>query len=177
MKREKIIASFVLFCLLFCFSGLLTLGWFLQTTNASKKISAFMMGAEYIGNQNVVLQKKRNDCGPSALKMIFDYYNISLSLDEIEKELGLTEKGTSMLALKEMAEVKGLKAEGWRLTLDDFLNRQFPLILFVHNDHYIVADSVNNNEVFIRDPSIGRLKMKKNKLKNIWNGETLIFNK
>ena len=78
-----------------------------------------MMGAEYIGNQNVVLQKNEMIVAKCA-KNDFDYYNISLSLDEIEKELGLTEKGTSMLALKEMAEVKGLKAEGWRLTLDDF---------------------------------------------------------
>ncbi|MEW6060452.1 MAG: cysteine peptidase family C39 domain-containing protein [Bacteroidota bacterium] len=177
MRNQKINALLGLFVLAICFAGLITVGWFLQTPNAFKKISALRMGAEYLGTDGVLLQTKRNNCGPTALKMIFDYYNIPTSLDEIETNVGLTEKGTSMLALKKMAELKGLNAEGWRLTLEDFLTKQFPMLLFVHNDHYIVADSVRNGEIFIRDPALGRLRMNKKTLPSIWNGETLIFKK
>lgn len=166
---------FVLFNLITFVCGVIVFGWFLQTPNASKKISAFKMGAEYLDNKGVVLQTKYNNCGPSALKMIFDYYKIASTLEEIDNNVGLTKKGSSMLALKEMAELKGLKAEGWKLTLDDFMKRQFPVLLFVHENHYIIADSVGDNEVFIRDPAIGRLKMNKNKLTSIWNGEAIIF--
>lgn len=175
INRQKITALIVLVTIILFCIGLVLLGIFLQTPNAVRKISAFRMGAEYLGTDGVLLQTKRNHCGPTALKMIFDYYHIPALLDEIETQVGLTEQGTSMLALKEMAELKGLKAEGWRLTLEDFLKQQFPVLLFVHGDHYVIADSVKNNEVFIRDPAIGRLKMNTKKLPSIWNGETLIF--
>jgi len=175
INRQKIAALIVLVAIILFCIGLVLLGIFLQTPNAVRKISAFRMGAEYLGTDGVLLQTKRNNCGPTALKMIFDYYHIPALLDEIETQVGLTEQGTSMLALKEMAELKGLKAEGWRLTLEDFLKQQFPILLFVHDDHYIVVDSVCHGEVFIRDPAIGRLKMNTKKLPSIWNGETLIF--
>jgi ABC-type bacteriocin/lantibiotic exporter with double-glycine peptidase domain len=175
MNKQKFIALFVIFILIVCLSCLIWFGIFLHTPNASQKISAFMMGAEYLGSEGVLLQTKQNDCGPTALKMIFEKYRILLSLEEIEKGVGLTQKGSTMLALKEMAEIKGLKSEGRKLTLDEFLKQQFPVLLFVHNDHYVVVDSVKNREIFIRDPAIGRIKMEKSKLVDIWNGETLIF--
>jgi len=177
MKRRKLIALLGLIGILVCVTGFIVVVLFLQTPNADKKIAAWFMHADYLGNEGVILQTKRNNCGPSALKMVFDHYHVSSTLQEIEEKVGLSEKGSSMLALKEMAELKGLKAEGWRLTLEDFLKRQFPLLLFIHNDHYVIADSVRNNEVFIRDPAIGRLKMDKNKLTNIWSGETLIISR
>lgn len=175
INKQKIIASSALIVIVLFFIGLVSFGIFLQTPDSFQKLSAFSMGAEYLGRDGVTLQTKQNNCGPAALKMIFDRYNISVTIDEIDQNIALTEKGSSMLALKEMAELKGLKAEGWKLTLEDFLTQQFPVLLFVHNNHFIVVDSVSNNEIFVRDPAIGRLKINKKKLQNIWNGETLIL--
>jgi len=131
---------------------------------------------EYPGSEGIVLQDKQNNCGPAALKMVFDHYGISSALVEIESNVGLTEKGSSMLALKEMAELKGLKAEGWRLTLEDFLKVPMPAIVFVHGDHFAVVDSVtDDNDVVMRDPALGKVKLPGKKLLRIWNGETLVF--
>jgi ABC-type bacteriocin/lantibiotic exporter with double-glycine peptidase domain len=142
-----------------------------------KKISIYSKDVDSIGNKNVILQNKDNDCGPVALKMIFDHYHIPSTLNEIETSVKLKDKGTSMLALKEMAELKGLHAEGWRLTLEDLLKAEFPVILFVNGDHYFVADSALSDTLFVRDPTFGKLRLRINKLSEKWKGETLLFKK
>ncbi len=168
MKQKKIIAAIVLIASV---AGLSAICWFLQKPHADRILSAWMINAEYIGDDGIVMQTKHNSCGPSALKMIFDHYNISSSLKEIEQSVNLTQKGSSMLALKEMAELRGLKAEGWRFTLEDFLRSSFPSILYVNKDHYIVADSVSvDGNVYVCDPAIGKLRISKEKLNKIWGG-------
>ena len=111
------------------------------------------------GRKGCSCKHSYNDCGPAALQMIFDYYKIPSTIDEIERNVRLTDNGTTMLSLKQMAELKGLHAEGWRLTFNDFLNSSFPLLLFVHNDHFVVADSICNHIVFLRDPAIGKVRI------------------
>ena len=132
---------------------------------------------EYQGKEGVLMQTRYNNCGPAALQMIFDHYNISSSLDEIDRSVRVAGNGTTMLSLKQMAELKGLHAEGWRLTLNDFMNISFPLLLFVHNDHFVVADSIRNNMVFLRDPAIGKVRIATTDLPKIWGGEALVFAK
>jgi ABC-type bacteriocin/lantibiotic exporter with double-glycine peptidase domain len=151
--------SFILFAILF----------------SAKRISLHLRNDDSIDNKDVILQNKENNCGPAALKMIFDHYKIPATLAEIENKVGLNNRGTSMLALKEMADLKGLHAEGWRLSLEDFLKTTFPVILFVNGDHYIVADSVLSDTLFFRDPALGKLRLRINKLPEKWNGETLVF--
>jgi ABC-type bacteriocin/lantibiotic exporter with double-glycine peptidase domain len=175
MKRKKIIAAIGLAVLLSSYGGLMFLSRVIQTKSTGKIIIAWMMDAEYIGNEGVVTQTKFNNCGPSALKMILDYYHIPSSLEEIEQGVKLSHKGSSMLALKEMAELKGLKAEGWNLTLEDFLKSSFPAVLFVNGNHFIVADSVLSDTLYLRDPSLGKIGLRVSNLPHIWKGETLVF--
>lgn len=142
-----------------------------------ERFLARRIGGIYLGNQGVRIQTGINDCGPTSLQMIFDYYRIPGTIQEIEQTVSLNDKGSTMLALKEMSELKGLHAEGWRLTSKDFSNILFPALLFIHDDHYVVADSIWNDNVFLRDPAIGRLKISKGNLTQIWKGEILLFNK
>lgn len=148
---------------------------FLVSYHARESFLAWQMGGIYLGNHGVRFQTRINNCGPTSLQMIFDYYRIPSTIQEIEQTIGLNEKGSTMLALKEMSELKGLHAEGWRLTAKDFSSLLFPALLFVNNDHYVVADSISNDNVFVRDPAIGRLKIPKGKLTQIWKGEILLF--
>lgn len=131
-----------------------------------------------LGSDGVVLQDKRNNCGPAALKMVFDHYRVPTTLSEIEAEIDLTEKGSSMFALKRIAQQKGLKAEGWRLRFKDLQKVFKPVIIFVNGDHFVVVDSVTEHgEIFLRDPGVGKLKLPVEKILAIWNGETLLFRK
>lgn len=97
---------------------------------------------KHLGMEDVALQDKPNNCGPAVIKMLFDHYKIPSTLAEIEKRVGLTEKGTSMLSLKETAESVGLRAQGWRYSLENLQRAPMPVIVFVHKDHFALVDSV-----------------------------------
>jgi ABC-type bacteriocin/lantibiotic exporter with double-glycine peptidase domain len=150
--------------------GVIVLGslvWAGQMLDAGK--------SDFLGTAGVVLQNKRNNCGPAALKMILDHHGIPSSLGEIEGRISLTRRGASMLALKEAAESMGLSAEGWRYTMEDLPKAPFPAILYVNGDHFIVADSIVSGRVFVRDPAVGKLRLQRSGLLGIWEGETLLI--
>jgi ABC-type bacteriocin/lantibiotic exporter with double-glycine peptidase domain len=142
-----------------------------------KGLSVQWKSIESLESKEIYLHQKENNCGPVTLKMIFDHYKIPSTLNEIESRITSNKMGTSMLALKEMSEWKGLHAEGWRLTVEDLFKATFPVILFVNGNHYVVADSLHSDTLFFRDPVFGKLRMRINKLREKWNGETLVFKK
>ena len=132
----------------------------------------------FLGANGVVLQKENNDCGPAALMNIFIYYGIESTLEEIKAIIETKEQGSSMFGLKEMAELKGLKAEGWKYSWIDFQQVVLPVIAFVRENHYVVVELISNDgSLIIVDPAYGRIKISQKKFKKIWNGETLQIEK
>lgn len=157
------------------FGVLLYVGIIIQDPVHYKISSAEVLGAEYLGDDDVVFQKKFNDCGPSALRMVFDNLGIITSHNEIEQMVPLTKRGATMLDLESAAEQKGLILEGWNLSVDSLSTIAFPAILLITQNHYIVADSLVMGKLYFRDPSIGRLRIPLNKMDHIWNGEALVI--
>jgi ABC-type bacteriocin/lantibiotic exporter with double-glycine peptidase domain len=122
------------------------------------------------------MQGRENTCGPAALKMILDVRGKMVPLRELEKDGNTSDGGWSMQSLKELAGRYGLRAEGWRLNMEALCRSRFPAILFVENQHFVVADSVDTCAFFfVRDPAIGRMKIHRRALSRIWTGETLVF--
>lgn len=176
MKRKKISIIIILTLILsFPFVGIFTGHQFIEHPDYWKKTVAFFKGAKYLGEDGVILQKHSNDCGPAALKMVFDYFKIPVTLEEIaEKVLG--ERGSSMLSLKEMAELKGLKAEGWQFAFKDIKKIGLPAIAFVNGGHYVIISKIaHNGKIIVLDPSIGKLEYSPWRFRMIWKGEALIF--
>ncbi|MGA7160279.1 MAG: cysteine peptidase family C39 domain-containing protein [Bacteroidota bacterium] len=151
--------------------------WIFRQSVVKEPNGSRNQGGDNEGNVGVLLQTRSNNCGPTALQMVFNHYKIPCSVDEIERNVRMTENGTTMLALKQIADLKGLHAEGWRLTPEDFARSSFPLLLFVRNDHVVVADSICNEMVFLRDPAVGIVRMSTRSLSQAWRGEALVFNK
>jgi len=137
---------------------------------------ARQLGGVYLGGGGVVIQDDPNACAPAALKMILDRFGKETTLAELKTRAGGARGWWSMLTMKEIALEFGISAGGWRLDLPGLAQSSFPLILFVENRHFVVADSVDQNGyVFLRDPAIGRLKMRTIALLKIWKGESMIF--
>ncbi|PIU44321.1 MAG: hypothetical protein COS95_09495 [Ignavibacteriales bacterium CG07_land_8_20_14_0_80_59_12] len=174
--RRRIIAAAGLASIVVFISAVIGMIYIWDSPTALRKFEAWRTGATYLGDSGVVIQERYNDCGPAALKMVFDHYNIHVALIEIEKSVHLTRKGSSILSLKDMAEKEALGAEGWRLSPEDFYKAAKPLIAFVRGDHFVVIDSITSDgTVHIRDPAIGKLRMSQNNFLKIWKGETLVF--
>jgi len=178
MRRKKIVAAAGLLSLIVVIGGLVGITQIFSSPDSFRRTWAWWMGAQYLGTKGVVMQTMRNNCGPAALKMVFDHFGIMSTIVEIDTSMNLTRRGASMLSLKELAEKKGLGVEGWKYTIADLVKAPMPAIVFVHGDHFAVADTVmSNGFVILRDPALGKLKMSLNNFQKIWKGETLVFNK
>ena len=165
-------------------------GWIVVVVCAVGTINAFLfsipimvgeqphnhsIGESYLGNSGVLFQKRPNGCGLTALRMIFQHFGAEISEQEMERQAEVSGSGYSMLTLKKVAESKGFRASGWRLTQYDLKDSPFPLILFVRQNHFVVADSVSSHHVYIRDPAVGRIRISLKELSRIWSGEALLI--
>lgn len=104
-------------------------------------------------------------CGPASLKMVMDYYNVSVSEADIAKAAGATkEKGTSIKGLIKAAKHFGFKVllkENSSLEyLEYFIKRKIPVIVdwFSEDDgHYSVVVDIDKENVVLMDPALRKL--------------------
>jgi predicted double-glycine peptidase len=112
-------------------------------------------------------QKEDFDCGPAALKGIFNHYGITdESLNELTRDVGADpEGGTAPQRLADAAKQHGLNvAAKDGMTLDELrkhLDEGHPVIVPIQVDaadadtggHYVIVKGVGDNEISYADPS------------------------
>jgi len=104
-------------------------------------------------------------CGPASLKMIFDYYGISIGEAALAKLCGATrEKGVSIAGLVKAAKSFGFKTFVKKnSSLSDiayFVKRNVPVIVdwFLKDDgHYSVVVDINKKNIVLMDPTLRKL--------------------
>ena len=125
---------------------------------------------------NFVPQRGDSDCGPASLKMVLGHHGLNrLTLEEIESAAVVGPRGTSLLALKQIAEDQGLRPHGLRLSIESLADLPMPVIAHVHGDHFVVLRSADGTRVVVDDPSIGRLRMSTASFDRAWDGVVLVF--
>ncbi|MCX6132479.1 MAG: cysteine peptidase family C39 domain-containing protein [Ignavibacteriales bacterium] len=130
----------------------------------------------YLGSNGVAFQQRTNDCGLAALVMVLDHHGIKTSVGELARKVQWQRKGTSMATVKELGQLCGLELCGWKLGFKDLSGTPFPLIFLVEDNHFIVVDSVDRRgNLFVRDPSVGRLRIPSNKMADRWRGQALVW--
>ncbi len=119
-------------------------------------------------------QSKDYTCGPSALRMVFDYWGIKKKEDELARRLNLSAespKGTLQSKMIEMARAEGLEVKSHsQATLSEIslaIMNGCPVIvdyLEPSNDeyHYAVVVGETASDFILNDP---------------WNGEDFRINK
>jgi len=117
----------------------------------------------------------RRSCGPIALQKIFRHYGIRATLAEITASVPLTRRGTSLGALKEAAEARGMKAEGWRICFEDLQHVRLPAIVYVNGNHFLVVDSIAGDDAVFVSDARGAWVMTRGEFLQGWHGETLIL--
>ncbi len=106
-------------------------------------------------------QLKYNDCGISAVKSIFNYYNINIDRDQIAAEIALDANGAWLQDIKSFFEQHNFKAEYNFLDLNSLkfdaikIKELLPCILPVKNSrglHYVVIYGMDGKKFLILDP-------------------------
>ena len=141
--------------------------------------------------RNVVRQKYDHSCGVAALATLITFYFgeevsekevIGLILkDKTKTEIErISKKGFSLLSLKEAAEKLGYVADTRRLKLEHLKKLRSPIIVFIkvrEYGHFTVLKRINENNVYLADPSRGNIRLKADNFEKQWDGVALAINK
>lgn len=127
-------------------------------------------------DQNVVKQQLDYSCGAAALAtLISGYFGENTSEKELldllnARLVSMSDKeksrkrlnGFSLLDLKLVAQQKGYKAAGFKLTVDQLKKLAAPVIVFVRPmgyHHFAVLRGISDDRVYLADPGRGNLRM------------------
>jgi predicted double-glycine peptidase len=122
----------------------------------------------------VVKQALDYSCGAAALATLLIFYYgdmtseaeiLTLLKDQLTpEELAIkAERGFSLLDLKKVAQKKGYRAAGFKLTPQQLIRLVAPVIVFVEPQgykHFSVLRGTQNGMVYLADPSRGNLRMR-----------------
>ncbi len=110
-------------------------------------------------------QLKHNDCGISAVKIVYNLHNIPVNRSYIEENIYLDEKGSGIHDIKEFFDKEQFLTSFNLLDVNTLkfnpekLEKLVPCILPIKNkqgQHYVVIQGVRNKKLQILDPAIGQ---------------------
>lgn len=179
LRRGILLTLFIL-----CWPGMcladavrVTVGVLGQRVTTSQEVQS----AKEIKERNVVMQRLDYSCGSAALATLFNYYlgepvaeteiinHILRTTKDLKKIM--ERRGFSLLDLKQYANSKGYKAEGYRMTLEDLIGWRTPVLVPIQLEeykHFIIVRGVMSGRVFVADPSLGNTIMTVPRFNKVW---------
>lgn len=121
------------------------------------------------------LQAKNNSCGPAVMAYILSYFGKERDEEFITRQVVMTDKGTSMLELKNAAIRNGFQASGVKENYAALLQEQLPVIAYINDNHYVVINKVSRYYAYLFDPAIGHVEVPRKYFERAWNGYLLLI--
>lgn len=110
-----------------------------------------------------------NDCGPTCLRMIAQYYGRNYDIQILRNKMDIARDGVSMLSINDAAESIGFNVFGMRLTFEQFINEAtHPCILHWNKKHFVVCYAIKKNKILISDPSSCKAYYSIDDFKKLW---------
>lgn len=131
--------------------------------------------------RTVVRQEHDYSCGSAALATLLTYhYGRRTTEAEAFREMyaegdqaKIQKVGFSMLDMKRFLLARGVQADGYRMTVEDFQRTGRPAIVLIdlgRYRHFVVVKGVSNGKVLIGDPALGLKIFAAADFKRMWNG-------
>jgi predicted double-glycine peptidase len=139
----------------------------------------------------IVKQRFDYSCGAAALATLLTYYFgdetseqdiLKVMMDELSKDERQRKewRGFSLLDLKRMAQAKGYRAAGFKLSIEQLTQLAAPVIVFVQPlgyAHFAVLRGIDRGRVFLADPARGNLRMSTSRFVSEWGGIVFVLGK
>lgn len=122
-------------------------------------------------------QSTSNDCGPTCLKMVAEYYGRSYSTEFLKKKCRLKRSGTSMLSMSKVVKEIGFHCRGVKMQINKLkeMVQKGPVILHCKKNHFVIAYKTpapqRTGYYQIADPAKGLIKLKEKEFIQFWIGE------
>ncbi|MDZ8068922.1 MAG: peptidase domain-containing ABC transporter [Nostoc sp. DedQUE08] len=125
-----------------------------------------------------VLQHSEEDCGAACLATIAKHYKRNLNINCIREAVGTGQQGTTLLGLRQGAEILGLNAHTVKAS-PEILNRmnEAPLPAIIHwmGYHWVVLYGQKSGKYVIADPAVGVRYLSKKELAEAWTNWVILL--
>ncbi|QSV63559.1 MAG: peptidase domain-containing ABC transporter [Dolichospermum sp. DL01] len=125
----------------------------------------------------IILQYNEEDCGPACLATISKYYGQIFTITRVREASGTGQLGTTLLNLKQGAQVLGFNARGVKAALELVDKKQIPLPAIIHwkGNHWTVLYGQKNRKYIIADPLVGVRTLTKEALLKGWTDSVMLL--
>ncbi len=120
-----------------------------------------------------VFQMEMTECGAASLAMVFMYYGVYVSLDQLRLDTGVSRDGCKASKIIAGARKYGFEANGFRSSLKDIFTMKPPLIIHWNFNHFMVLEGVKHGFVYVNDPAQGKRKLTLEEFDNGFTGVVL----
>lgn len=135
--------------------------------------------------QNIIRQQYDFSCGSAAVATLLTYHydrktserDAFQAMWDVGEQARIKQYGFSLLEMKRYLESLGLKADGFRLTLDRIAEIGVPGIALIDVKgyrHFVVIKGLTAETVLIGDPAKGLHKRSRKEFERHWDG-TILF--
>ena len=114
-------------------------------------------------------QTTHDDCGPACLHMIAEFYGKRYSIRYLTEISKPSENGVTLANLSNALDTMVFKTLCVKMPLKKFFEKALlPCILFLNSGHFVVLYKIKGTLVFLADPTLGLIALRKPDFKNRW---------
>ncbi len=126
----------------------------------------------FLGAEGVILQKSKNDCGVAATKNIVKHFGYEPS--GVDTLLKVTANaGVNLLDIKNALKSYNLTGNGFKTTIQEINTLPLPMIAHWEGNHFVVVEKVEDNDITVIDPAMGRVRYRKSRFAEHWTSVVL----
>lgn len=148
-------------------------GWLLR--GILRKDVPWDKGLVGSGELLLIKQSQSASCGPAALAMVANAWEIETSERELIFLAQTTNAGTTLSNLVQAGNFIGLDIYGLKLSASDLVKANKPLIAYINSRHGVVVEDATEKEISIIDPAYGgRKRLSITEFSKMWKGASLV---
>ena len=126
----------------------------------------------------VIKQFSEEDCGAACLATVAKHYGRVFTLNRIREAVGTGQLGTTLLGLRQGADILGFNARSVKASPEIFNRIQeapLPAIIHWKGVHWVVLYGIKKNKFVVADPAIGLRYLDRQSLQEGWQDGVMLL--